>query len=261
MNGMKKKAPAFLQVIAILGLGLSICAGAAPAQTAAAQTGPATVQTEVRRGEVVYVSGNNLVVRAEDGQVKNFVVPDDFKFNVDGKQLSVYELTPGMRLTQTITTTTTPKTVRSARTITGKVWYANPPKSVILTLPDGSNKQYTVPKGTKFMVDGRESTVFDLRKGMNVSATVITEMPEVDVRRTATVTGQAPPPVVAEAPPETPEPAGPLLIEVVEVVPEPREEPPARLPKTASYAPLLGLLGLGALGGWLLLRLLGRRTE
>ncbi|MGH9796514.1 MAG: hypothetical protein ACRD5G_17275, partial [Candidatus Acidiferrales bacterium] len=113
MNGMKKNVPAFLLVTSILGLGLSICAGAAPAQAATAQTGPATMQTEVRRGEVVYVSGNNLVVRMEDGQVKNFVIPDDFRFNVDGKQLSVNELTPGMRLTQTITTTTTPKTIRT----------------------------------------------------------------------------------------------------------------------------------------------------
>ncbi|MGH9796461.1 MAG: LPXTG cell wall anchor domain-containing protein, partial [Candidatus Acidiferrales bacterium] len=142
------------------------------------------------------------------------------------------------------------------------VWHTNPPKTVILTLPDGSNKQYTVPDGTKFMVEGHEATVFDLRKGMNVSATVITEYPEVEVRRDSRVAGQTPPPVVAEAPPETPQPVGPLLIEAPAPEPQPeREESPAQLPKTASNAPWLGLLGLGALGVWLLFRMLGRRTE
>ena len=41
----------------------------------------------------------------------------------------------------------------------------NAPSSVILTLPDNTNKQYKVPKGQKFMIDGQEKTVFDLRKG------------------------------------------------------------------------------------------------
>ena len=93
-------------------------------------SGQPTVTTEVKSAEVVYVSGNDLVVRADDGQVKHFVVPDDKTVTVDGKELTVHDLQPGMRLTRTITTTTTPKTITTVRTIKGKVWHVNAPSTV-----------------------------------------------------------------------------------------------------------------------------------
>jgi len=90
-------------------------------------SGQATVSTDVKSGEVVYVAGDDLVVKMDDGSVKHFTVPEDFKFDVDGKSLTVHELTPGMKLTRTITTTTQPTTVKTVRTIKGKVWHVNPP--------------------------------------------------------------------------------------------------------------------------------------
>ena len=217
------------------------------------QSGPAHVTTEVRSGEVVYVSGNDLVVRTQDGQLKNFVVPEDFKFNVNGQDMTVHDLKPGMKLTRTITTTSTPHTVQTVRTIQGKVWYVNPPKKVILNLPDGTNKEYTVPGGTQFDINGEKKDVFSLKKGMQVSATVITESPEERMNSTSTVTGeaqQAPPPV--QPTPETPAIVGVLLVEAAP--PTPREAPQQtaenKLPSTASNVPLIGLLGLLSLGVW-----------
>ena len=55
---------------------------------------------------------------------------------------------------------------------------------MILTLPDGTNKEYNVPKGQVFNVNGKKDTVFQLRKGMNVSATVVTEEPVSRLRCT-----------------------------------------------------------------------------
>ncbi len=259
----------------------------APADIALAQqtttqvkSGQATVVTEVRRGEVVYVSGNELVVKMEDGSVKHFTVPDDFRFDVEGKQLSVRELTPGMKLTQRVTTTSTPKTVTTVRTISGTVWQVNPPKMVILTGPDGKNKQYTVPDGTKFKIDGEDKTVFDLRQGMKVSATVVTATPETEVTRRATVTGQAPAPPAelppaqdtavlieeapAAAPPVAPAPTEqPRAAEPAPTEPTRTAEPaPEKLPKTASVLPVIGLLGavavLAAIGLRARRRLFGR---
>jgi hypothetical protein len=83
-----------------------------------------------------------------------------------------------MKLQRTIVTTATPRTVTTVRTIQGKVWQVSAPNSVILTLPDNTNKQYRIPKDQKFMIDGREVTAFELKKGMNVSATVLTAVPE-----------------------------------------------------------------------------------
>ena len=67
-------------------------------------------------------------------------------FTVDGKQYGVRDLTPGMKLTQRIVTTTTPQTITTVRSVSGKVWQVSAPLSVILTLPDGTNKQFKVPK-------------------------------------------------------------------------------------------------------------------
>ena len=93
-------------------------------------------------------------------------------FHVDGKHLTVHELTPGTKLNQEIHTVSTPQEVTTVRTVNGKVWHVSG-KHLILAFPDGENKQYTVPDGIMFNIDGQEKTVFDLRKGMEISATVI----------------------------------------------------------------------------------------
>jgi hypothetical protein len=213
-------------------------------------SGQATVSTEVKSGEVVYVAGNELVVRLDDGSVRHFTVPETAKVNVDGKELTIHELKPGMKLTRTITTTTEPKTVTTVRTIKGKVWHVTPPHSVILTMDDNTNKQYKVPEGQKFESNGEMRDVFALRKGMVITATVITETPVVTQASTRSVTGSAPPPAAQPAP-ETPPVEGALLIEepmpaqaAPSEAPAQTEVAEARLPKTASSAPLLAFLGI-----------------
>jgi hypothetical protein len=46
---------------------------------------------DVRNFEVISVDGNKLVVRDERG-TQELTVPDDFRFTVDGKKMSVSEL-------------------------------------------------------------------------------------------------------------------------------------------------------------------------
>lgn len=51
---------------------------------------PSTVQTTVERGEVVTVTGNDLVVKMEDGSLRHFPnVPESARVNVDGKELGI----------------------------------------------------------------------------------------------------------------------------------------------------------------------------
>jgi len=261
---MDSHRPVRKQLLRLLGAGI-VCVAFAAAMLAQetskteAKQGPGSSQVQVERGEVVYVSGNDLVVRMESGEVRHVTVPDSARATVDGKQLSVHDLKPGMKLERTITTTTTPRTVTTVRTVSGKVWQVSAPNSVILTLADGTNKQYKIPKGQKFMIDGQEKTAFDLRKGMNVSATVVTAVPETVVAQQRKVTGSAPPP------PPTPPAEGALLIETpapapVAAAPAPSapEPPPASLPKTGSVMPLIGLLGLLCSGLSIGLRMLRR---
>jgi hypothetical protein len=241
-------SPALLAAGAI---GVFAVAMSAQVQTeSSTKMGQGTKEVKVERAEVVYVSGNDLVVRMEDGQIRHIAnVPESARVEVEGKELGIHDLKPGMKLQRTITTTTTPKTVTTVQSVTGKVFHVSPPNSVILTLEDGSNQSFRIPKGQKFNVDGQQMDAFGLKKGMRISATKVVEVPETVVEQQRKLTGVMPPPpppppadkpvllVVMQQPPAQAAPAA--APEVAKAEPA-----PTSLPKTGSLAPLVGLLGL-----------------
>jgi LPXTG-motif cell wall-anchored protein len=220
-----------------------------------------SVTTQTENGEVVTVSGNDLVVKMADGTIRHFEnVPEDAKITVDGKELGIHDLKPGMKLERTITTTTTPKTIKTVQSVTGTVWFVSPPNSVILSLQDGSNQEFKIPKNQKFNVDGQMVDAFGLRKGMIISATKVVEVPTTQVAESKTVTGEMPPP--PPAPPanvpvlvaqESSAAAAPTKPSPTETTPsesapaQVAQAAPDKLPQTASPLPLIGLLGLMSL--------------
>jgi len=116
---------------ACLAFSLSLSAQVETQTTTAA--GKPTVVTKVEKGEVVTVSGNDLVVKMADGSIRHFPnVPESARVTVNGKQLGVHDLKPGMKLQRTITTTSTPMTITTVQTVKGKVWEIVPPLSIIL---------------------------------------------------------------------------------------------------------------------------------
>jgi hypothetical protein len=155
-------------------------------------TGTPTVTTEQMSGEVMQVNGNNLVVKMANGELRTFNnIPDTRKAMIDGKEVGVRDLKPGTKLTATITRTMTPVTVRTIATITGRVWVASG-SNVVLTLPSGENKQYSVKPDTQFVVNGQPANVNDLRAGMNVTAQRVIEEPSTSIAVNTQITGQAP---------------------------------------------------------------------
>jgi hypothetical protein len=251
----------------------------AQVQTATSvEHGVATSQVTIERGEVVYVSGNDVMIKMEDGSLRHFPdVPESARIDVDGKMLGVHDMKPGMKVQRTTVTTTTPKTVTTVQTVTGKVWFIQAPNTVILTLADGTNQQFRIPKDQKFDVDGQMVDAFALKKGMNVTATKIVEVPIVEVTQTKTVTGEAAPKVAAAAPPPTPPAGVPIL--VAESTPAAATTPPpvaapatapataeTPAPEAASPASMtwkIGLLVLVVLAlaiGWIVFRKRRSRT-
>src|ERR1700761_4919710 len=198
--------------------------------------GASSKSVTVERAQVVAVTGNDLVVKMEDGSLRHFAnVPESTRVDVDGKQLGIHDLKPGMTLQRTITTTTTPKVITTTQSVTGKVWHVQPPSSVILTLDDGTQQQFTIPKGQKFNVNGQMVDAWGLKKGMMVSATKVVEEPVTVVEHERKITGTAPPP------PPAPPADVPILVVAVPVpaAAAPAETQtaqvaPAVLPKTAS---------------------------
>ncbi len=177
---------------ACLALGLGLNAQVDTTTTTAA--GKPSVVTKVERGEVVTVSGNDLVVKMADGTIRHFEnVPKSARVTVDGKQVGIHDLKPGMKLQRTLTTTTTPMTITTVQSVKGKVWAINPPVSIILTLEDGKNQQFKIPENQKFDLDGQMIDAFAVRKGMVLTATKVVEVPTVEVTKKKTVTGEAAP--------------------------------------------------------------------
>jgi hypothetical protein len=232
--------------------------------------GAPTAKVQVERGEVVYVAGNDLVVRMENGDIRHFTVPDNAKAMVNGKELTLTDLKPGMKLERTITTTSEVQTVKTVKTGTGTVINIVPPLSITLRFEDNSVQSFKIPKDQMFMVDGQKKTAFEVKKGMKITATRVTLEPVNVVSQSKQLTGAVPPP-----PPPIPELQGTLLIaeatpppvpalketKVAEPAPAPAPapEPQAKkLPKTGSPVPLIGLLGLLFSGTSMAIRLLRR---
>jgi len=240
MNKKKERTRVWLMLAATT----LFCASAA-SMTAQVQTstttskGTSTQEVTVERGEVVRVSGNDLMVKMEDGTIRDFPnIPESARITVDGRQVGIHEIKPGMKLQRTITVTKTPTVVTTVKTVTGKVWHVTPPHTVILTLDDGTNQQFTIPKDQKFMIDGQEKDAWGLKKGMKISATKVVEEP-VDVyeheREVAGTMPPPPPPPAADAPV--------LIAEATPPSSPAAPAAPAELPKTATNLPLFGALG------------------
>jgi len=225
-------------------LALSLSATAQVQTTKTVTHGQATKDIKVERGEIVYVSGNSVVVKMEDGTLRHFDnVPESTTITVDGKQLNVHQLKSGMKVERQTITTTTPRTITTIKTVTGTVWHVSPPNSVILTMENGQNQSFKIPKGQKFTVDGQVTDAFGLKKGMKVNAQQVIEAPETVVAQEVKRTGIAPPPPPAPA-------ADVAMLVLVEPAPAApatetaaAEPAPKKLPTTASNLPLIGLLG------------------
>jgi LPXTG-motif cell wall-anchored protein len=198
-----------------------------------------TTSYEVKKGTVVQVYGNHLVVKMADGQYKDIDVPEGFMFDVGGKQVPVSALTPGTELTATIATTTSPVSVQVTEVKKGYVVKVSG-QTVVLRGPDGKYKQFSkVPENVKLMADGKEVSYKNLQAGQYITAYIVSEGVEEVTEQQVGVTGTAPAPAPKPAPAPAPVAA-----------PAPAPKPaaaPAELPHTASSMPLVGLAGLALL--------------
>jgi len=219
--------------------------------SAAAQTTSTT--SAPRKFEVISVVGNQLVVRGPDG-TKEYTVPEDFRFNVDGKSLSVHDLKPGMTGTATTTTLTTSKTVQVVEERNVKVMQAFG-NSVILRSADGKFKLFTQEDADKYKVKitvgGKPIEFQQLRANDILSATFVTEKVVTMTEQQVNASLAKNPPPAAAAP--APKPAAATPPKAAEPVAKPAAPasapaatgpaPKKTLPKTASQLPLLGLTG------------------
>ncbi len=253
-------------VLAVGALCLALAASiSAQVQTqTSTTTGKTTKEVTIENGEVVAVEGNSLFVKMSDGTLRDFPnVPESAKITVDGQQLGVHQLKPGMKLQRTTVTSTTPQVVTTIETVTGKVWHVTPPLSVILTMENNENQSFKIPDGQKFTVDGQQVDAWGLKKGMKVTAMRITETPLSLTSQHTQVTGtMSADEAVLIAKGGGKGGAG-TTTTTAGGSSTTGGETGSKLPKTATGLPLVGILGLllisTSLGMSLLRRSLGLR--
>jgi hypothetical protein len=257
-----------------------LIAGAASAQVT-------STSTETKKFTVIAVDGNDLIVTLPEG-TRQIAVPPGFLFTVDGKQLTVNDLRPGMSGTATITTrtTVTPVTVTEVKSGTvalraGTAVYVRTPEGVRLFTQSELDK-----RGIKVFVDGKPRAVSELHEGDKLSATFITTRPpqvvtEKEVQATlAKAKTAAAPAATAAAPagagpgaaaPAAAAPAGGAAAAAASrqaaapaapaTAAQPESTSARALPRTAGPLPAVGLAGLASLAIATALAIRRRRTR
>lgn len=196
--------------------------------------------------EIVSVNGTTIVYKdMGTGQTKEYVAQPDARFTMDGKEIGLSDLKPGMKGSATVTTTTTthPVVVTEVRNATVLAVAGN---AIIVKMADGTNRQFTQAdvekRNAKLYRDGQEVALSQFRPNDHLTATIVTDSaPKVvsssDVK--AMVKSEPKPAAAASsAPAPAPAPAAAASS-------APAEAPAhhAKLPKTASPVPAAGALG------------------
>ena len=218
-----------------------VTAGVSPAQTT-------STSTETKSFEVLAVEGHTLVVRLPEG-TRELTVPDDFRFTVNGQQLSVQQLKAGMKGTATVTTRTTVTPVTVTEVKNGIV--AMQTGTSIIVRTDEGIKSFTQSdvdkRGVKIMRSGKPAQVSDFREGDRLSATIITSKPptvltEKEVQATLATAGRPAGSTGAKPAAGAAKPAG--SASAGGAASASASGSGARtLPKTATHRPLIGFGG------------------
>lgn len=225
--------------IAVCLVSLVLAPVALAQQTGSTATESTAVRTQIKSGVVETVAGNKVVLREADG-LHEYNLPDGFKFQLNGKDVGVADIQPGMTVNAAVSDKVTTRQVTTTRIESGTVAQVAP-GGIVIQEKGGDLKSYNFKDAAGndiyYVKDGKEVPLRNVKKGERLSGTFVSTLPEQQVSQ-RTVVAKATEP----APPPAPEPVAVAAAT------------PRRLPKTASPLPLLGLLALVAGGVALSLR-------
>ncbi|HXS14207.1 MAG TPA: hypothetical protein VN734_16020 [Acidobacteriaceae bacterium] len=150
------------------------------------------VMTTIDTAQVVYVSGDDAVLKFPDGSLRLLEVPPGTSFTVDGQPAKVSDLKPGSVISHARVSSRTESDVTTVTQINGTVTAKSGP-FVTLRLDDGTSKIYRVPMHATFTIDGQPSTFANLTKGSKISATAVKTEGLSTVSHGSAMAAQTPP--------------------------------------------------------------------
>jgi hypothetical protein len=155
-------------------------------------TGPSMATTTQIRGEVIAVGPNWLLARmVPGGDYRFFDVRPGAVATIEGVKKSLSQLRAGTMLTAAVTVTETPLVKRTTTITKGRLVWSSP-TTIVATLESGENRQYSVPPGFKFTVEGKQLGTEELRPGMILTGTNVTEEPVTLITEQTVVYGTEP---------------------------------------------------------------------
>jgi LPXTG-motif cell wall-anchored protein len=201
--------------------------------------------------EIVVISGNTVVIRDAQGTRKYTMLPES-NLMVDGKEVTVRELKPGMRVT-----TAPPgpgETVVVTQVREGKVLEVSG-TNLIVREGDTAVKRYIVDPDFKFIVDGKEAPVTSLQPGMVLTTMIVTKAsPTTESAVAAADAAAAKADAAARRAANAKADADAAAKKAADARARADAAAARQLPKTASSMPLIGLLGLASLAAGLTVR-------
>jgi len=157
--------------------------GSTGSGTTSSTTRPSTTMSansyDVKNGTIVAVQGNQVVVKSSDGYRQLTVAPD-YRFTINGQQMTMTQHKPGMTFSSTVQTTTAPVTLTTTEMNNAEVVSASGNNIVV---KDSNGQQRTFSDsdfrnmGLVIMMDGRPVMASQLKTGDRVNAVMLTSSP------------------------------------------------------------------------------------
>jgi hypothetical protein len=141
--------------------------------------------------QVVYVSGDDAVLKMPDGNLRLFELAPGTSLIIDGKPATVSDLTPGTTISHVQLHSRTESNVKTVTQFSGRVTGKNG-RLLTVRLDDGTSKIYRVPVHATFNVDGRTTSFDNLIRGSTVTVTAVTTEPVTTKFSKAAMVGQTP---------------------------------------------------------------------
>lgn len=150
----------------LIALVVLVAAAALVAPLASAQT-----STDIKNGTVVSVGQDSIFIRESNGVLREFDVAPGFTATVDGKEVPLSGIKPGMKITAVIKTVNVPTVVQTTELKNAKV-IKNAGGLLFVREADGIHS-YNIPAGFRFDIGGAKLRLEDLQVNQHLNATIV----------------------------------------------------------------------------------------